>query len=128
MLLRGRGLGDLSFGDDFTVDYGGGDLTGSDLTAAETLNSSLPDGASSSSISSSSGGFSFGGALSSVGSILGGVAHLFSGSGSSGLSASQLAALQAQQSASRTNTLLIAGGVGLAGLLAYMALRRRPAR
>lgn len=125
MILRGRGIG----ADDgsFTIDYGGGDLTGSDLTAAENLNSSLPAGASDSggSSSSSGSGFNFGNALTSVSSIFGSVSHLFGGSGSS-LSPQQLALLQSQQAAARTNTLLIGGGLLLAGGLAFVLLRRRP--
>lgn len=123
MLLRGRGIGadnGLTVGDSFSIDYGGGDLTGSDLTAAEQLNDSLPGGASS---SSSGGGFNFGSALSSITSLFGSAANIL-GHGST-VSPQQLALLQAQQSAARTNTLLIGGGLLLAGGLAFVALRRR---
>lgn len=131
MLLRGRGIGadnGLTVGDSFSIDYGGGDLTGSDLTAAEQLNDSLPAGASGSSSSSSSGGggFNFGSALSSITSIFGSASNIF-GHGSN-VSPQQLAVLQAQQAAARTNTLLIGGGLLLVGGLAFVALRhRRPA-
>lgn len=130
MLLKARGIGaddGLTFGDSFSVDYGGGDLTGSDLTAAENLNSSLPAGASGSSSngSSSSSGFNWGGALTAVSNIFGAGSRIFGGASGSSLTPSQLAMMQAQANAARTNTLLIGGGVLLAGGLAFLALRRR---
>lgn len=124
MLLKARGIGASDgFGDSFSVDYGGGDLTGSDLTAAENLNSSLPAGASSSSSSGSS--FDWGNALTAVSNIFGAGSRIFGGASGSSLTPSQLAMMQAQANAARTNTLLIGGGVLLAGGLAFLALRRK---
>jgi hypothetical protein len=129
VLLKARGIGaddGLTFGDSYSIDYGGGDLTGSDLTAAEDFNSSLPGGASSSGSngSSSSSGFNWGGALTAVSNIFGAGSRILGG-GVSSLTPSQLAMMQAQQNAARTNTLLIGGGVLLAGGLAFLALRRK---
>lgn len=131
MLLRGRGFGadnGLTVGDSFSIDYGGGDLTGADLASAEEFNSTLPAGASDSSGSSgsSSSGINWGAAINSVTSLFGAGARVLGGGGTS-LTPSQLAMIQAQQNASQTNTLLIGGGLLIAGGLAFVLLRRKKA-